>query len=183
MPSMTHRARRAFLLLLLVPACARAAVPPEPAASVPPGVPAANATTAALLPTTVDALPDADLATFRSLLDQVRGTPLVVNVWASWCGPCQEEAPRMAAAARANPDVQFLGIDILDTRVSGRAFLTEHGWTFPSLFDATGAIRDGLGLLGQPVTLFYGADGTLVSSYTGPIPEEELAAGIAAIAV
>ena len=52
-------------------------------------------------------------------------------------------------------------VDILDTRSDARGFLAEHGWTFPSVFDATGAIRDGLGLLGQPVTLFYAADGTL----------------------
>jgi thiol-disulfide isomerase/thioredoxin len=146
-----------------------------------PRTPASNVATAALLPTSVDALPALDLAGFRELLGQVRGTPLVVNVWASWCGPCQEEAPRMAAAAAGNPGVQFLGVDILDTRSDARGFLAEHGWTFPSVFDATGAIRDGLGLLGQPVTLFYAADGSLASTYTGPIPEAELTARIAAI--
>ena len=180
MPSMRPLLRAALLATLLVPACAGAGAdgPSEPAAG---RTPASNVATAALLPTSVDALPALDLAGFRELLGQVRGTPLVVNVWASWCGPCQEEAPRMAAAAAGNPGVQFLGVDILYTRSDARGFLAEHGWTFPSVFDATGAIRDGLGLLGQPVTLFYAADGSLASTYTGPIPEAELTARIAAI--
>jgi thiol-disulfide isomerase/thioredoxin len=174
---MRSRLVTAVLAAILVPACAGAAGP-----AAPEGTPATNAARAALLPTSVDTLPDVDLAGFRALLGQVAGTPLVVNVWASWCGPCQEEAPRLAAAARANPGVQFLGIDILDTRSDARAFIAEHGWTFPSLFDATAEVRDGLGLLGQPVTLFYAADGTLASSYMGPIPAEVLAERIAGIA-
>ena len=138
-------------------------------------IPARNAATAALLPTDASALPEIDLATFRRLLDQLRGTPVVVNVWGSWCGPCRTEAPSLAAAARTYADrVQFLGIDILDSRDSARAFMRRYGWRYPSLFDPTAAVRDGLGLLGQPDTIFYGADGHEVSRWTGPIPADEL---------
>jgi len=99
----------------------------------------------------------------------------VVNVWASWCGPCREEAPLLAAANRSYGDgVRFIGLDILDERGSARAFMREHGWTYPSVYDPSGAIRDGLGLLGQPVTLFYDASGELVETWTGPITEERL---------
>lgn len=134
------------------------------------------------IPDSPDALPEVDLAGFETLLGDLRGTPVLVNVWASWCGPCNEEAPRIAAAHAAYGDrIRFLGVDILDSREGARSFIATHGWGFPSVFDPDAAIRDGLGLFGQPVTLFYAADGTLVSSYTGPIPEAELEARIAEI--
>ncbi len=99
----------------------------------------------------------------------------MVNVWGSWCGPCREEAPHLAAAHdRFGARVQFLGVDILDARESARDFMREHGWDYPSLYDPPGAIRDGLGLLGQPVTLFYDAAGELVDRWIGPIPQAEL---------
>lgn len=138
-------------------------------------LPASNATTAQLLPRDAMALPDFDLSKFERLVIQLRGTPVLVNVWASWCGPCRVEAPYLATAAKTYGDrVQFLGIDILDSRDSARGFMAEFDWTYPSLFDATGAIRDGLGYIGQPVTLFYGANGSLVSDWIGPLTPDVL---------
>jgi thiol-disulfide isomerase/thioredoxin len=145
----------------------------EPARSP---VPAGNATEAELLPTDAYALPEVDLAAYERLLGQLAGTPVVVNVWGSWCGPCRDEAPDLARAhARYGDRVQFLGVDILDARESARAFMREYGWTYPSVFDPPAAIRDGLGLLGQPATLFYDETGALVDRWVGPIPAEELA--------
>jgi cytochrome c biogenesis protein CcmG/thiol:disulfide interchange protein DsbE len=107
---------------------------------------------------------------------------VLVNVWASWCGPCRDEAPLLASAHETYGDrVRFLGVDILDQRASARAFMREFGWTYPSIFDPTGAIRDGLGLLGQPVTLFYDASGELADTWTGPLTEEALDANLDAI--
>lgn len=138
-------------------------------------VPAGNAATAALLPTDAFALPGFDLARYERLLQQLGGTPVLVNFWGSWCEPCRDEAPHLADAHDVYGDrVQFIGVDILDARESARGFMREFGWTYPSVFDPPAAIRDGLGLLGQPVTLFYGADGTLVGSWVGAIPPDEL---------
>lgn len=138
-------------------------------------LPAKNATKAQLLPTDAMALPDFDLSKYEQLAIQLRGTPMVVNIWASWCGPCRSEAPLLAAAAKTYGDrVQFLGIDILDSRDSARGFMTEFDWTYPSLFDATGAIRDGLGYIGQPATLFYDAKGSLISDWIGPLTPDVL---------
>lgn len=132
-----------------------------------------------MLPSSPTALPDSDLAGYTALLEDLRGTPVVVNVWASWCGPCRLEAPALAQVATAYDDrVQFLGIDVLDVRADAQAFIERYGWPYPSLFDRTGAIRDGLGFIGQPVTIFYDADGTLLDTHMGSITAEQLAAQV-----
>lgn len=141
---------------------------------------AINATSAPLLPTRVDALPEADASTLTALLEQLRGTPVLVNVWASWCGPCRAEAPALAAAAARYGDrVQFLGVDVLDARESAVAFIEEQGWTWPHLFDVTGDVMNDRGMLGPPVTLFFDAEGVLVATWPGEISADVLEARLA----
>jgi thiol-disulfide isomerase/thioredoxin len=119
---------------------------------------------------------------YEKRIEALRGYPIVVNVWASWCGPCREEAPLLAAAHRSLGDrVRFVGVDVLDERDSARAFMHRYGWSYPSVSDPTGAIRDGLGLLGQPVTLFYDADGELLDTWTGPLSQQALDTDLHAI--
>jgi thiol-disulfide isomerase/thioredoxin len=138
-------------------------------------IPAGNAVEARGLPTTADALPAASFEDFEALIAELRGTPILVNIWASWCPPCRAEMPYLVDAHEEIGDrVQFLGIDILDARVSAREFIEEFGMTFPSLFDETGEIRDRLGLFGQPGTVFYDANGERVATWNGSIPEPEL---------
>jgi len=143
---------------------------------------AANATTAPLLPTTVNALPSTDVATFHELLSQLKGTPVVVNIWANWCDPCKVEAPLLSAAARAHRGVQFVGVDIQDSRDQALGFLTRYNVPYPSLFDPAGAIKTDLGTIGQPDTYFYDANGTRVDAVIGPLTQPSLDAGLAKIA-
>ena len=129
----------------------------------------------ASLPASPDALPSFDLAGFRQLLSQLHGRYVVVNIWGSWCAPCIAEAPHLSAVARETEGkVQFLGIDILDQRPPARSFIHKYGWIYPSVFDPSGSIRDGLGLLGQPHTLVYDPQGRQVWVYSGPVPGEML---------
>ena len=74
--------------------------------------------------------------------------------------------------------VQFLGVDILDSIDGARGFIADHGLTYPSIFDPSGAIRDSLDMIGQPVTVFYDADGDVVSSYPGQLTQTALDQGI-----
>jgi cytochrome c biogenesis protein CcmG/thiol:disulfide interchange protein DsbE len=126
------------------------------------------------LPDTVSALPDADADSFRSLLDGLRGTPVVVNLWASWCEPCEREMPRLSAAAVEHAGVQFLGVDTLDSRSGAESFITRHAVPFPSLFDPDGAIRTDLGSFGLPVTVFFDADGNQVAKVDGELSQSAL---------
>ncbi|MBI3649073.1 MAG: TlpA family protein disulfide reductase [Actinobacteria bacterium] len=171
---MTRRRSLALVVLaLIVPSCSGGSTP----ADTP--TPAINATEAALLPVTTGALPEMDFQRFQKLLLQLRGTPVVVNIWGSWCGPCRAEAPHLASAARTYGDrVQFVGVDILDRVDAARSFMREFEIPYPSVFDPTGGIRSGLGFVGQPITIFYDANGKMVSAIPGPSQPSELLQGI-----
>jgi cytochrome c biogenesis protein CcmG/thiol:disulfide interchange protein DsbE len=171
--------RRLAAVLLACSAAAVACGAPSGGAGSAGSVAAVNAASAPLLPERADALPDFDPARFDALLAQLRGTPVVVNVWGSWCGPCRSEAPLLARAhVEHGREVQFLGVDILDSRPSARGFIAEFGWRFPSVFDPGGEIRDALGFLGQPATVFYDRRGEPVLTWQGPLDERTLERGL-----
>jgi thiol-disulfide isomerase/thioredoxin len=125
---------------------------------------------ASLLPEDRLALPEFDLAKYEALIAELRGTPVVVNVWGSWCPPCTAEAPELARVSQEfQGRAQFVGIDILDARRPARDFILRFDWQYPSLFDPTGAIRDGLGYVGQPITLVYDREGQVAFEWQGVI--------------
>lgn len=95
------------------------------------------------------------------------GTPVVVNIWASWCTGCQAEARDLAAFAAAHPDVQVVGIDTQDTRADAKGFYREFGWKHPSIEDRSGALAAKLGLQGLPTTFFLDRNHRLVTKIVG----------------
>jgi len=128
-----------------------------------------------LLPTSADALPAFDLARFQKLMTELKGTPVVVNIWASWCGPCTSEAPHLASIARETAGkVQFVGVDIQDKRPAARGFIAKYGWTYPSVFDPDQTILNGLGFLGPPVTLLFDRTGKRVFVWSGAVTDDIL---------
>lgn len=112
---------------------------------------------------------------FDSALRSLRGKPVVVNYWATWCEPCKSEMPRIVAAAKKySGRVHFLGVDVEDDTKTAASFARRYGMTFRSLSDPDGKIRRDQDILGLPVTVFYAADGELKFLHNGEIFEKEL---------
>jgi cytochrome c biogenesis protein CcmG/thiol:disulfide interchange protein DsbE len=100
-------------------------------------------------------------------LSDYEGRPVVINVWASWCPPCHDEAPDLARFAREHPEAQLIGIDIKDVERPAREFYRRYGWRHPSIFDPTGEKAASLGLQGQPITHFLNEEHEIVETIAG----------------
>ena len=117
---------------------------------------------------------------FEGILVGLRGRPVVVNIWASWCGPCRVEAPLLQRASeRYGRDVAVIGVDSRDTREAGLDFLRRYDIRYPNVFDATGEIRQRLALRGFPTTYVFDRTGALRSTVVGGVSEQVLAARVA----
>jgi cytochrome c biogenesis protein CcmG/thiol:disulfide interchange protein DsbE len=94
------------------------------------------------------------------------GKPVVLNFWASWCGPCADEAPVMQDAARRYGDkVTFVGVDVQDIDSDARAFLSKYGITYQNGSSNAGPISVQYGMRGVPETYFIASDGHLVRKW------------------
>ena len=100
----------------------------------------------------------------------LRGRPLLVNVWAQWCGPCRDEAPYLAEVAAENTtDLLVLGVDYVDPQPDlALEFADLSGQTYPQVADTDKALAGPLQLIGPPITLFVRADGTIAYRHSGP---------------
>jgi cytochrome c biogenesis protein CcmG, thiol:disulfide interchange protein DsbE len=97
------------------------------------------------------------------------GYPAVVNVWASWCGPCRAEFPHFQqAAAKLGKQVAFIGMDAEDSESAAEEWLAEQPVPYPTYFETGEAIAAALKLPGRPDTAFYGKQGELVHLKIGP---------------
>lgn len=118
---------------------------------------------------------------YEARIRALRGYPAVVNVWASWCGPCRFEFKRFQeAAARYGKRVAFLGIDSEDSDDAAATFLEEAPVPYPSYTDPGKDVAESIGAsLGFPDTAFYDRQGDLVHLRQGPYAEQsELRADI-----
>ena len=103
-----------------------------------------------------------DVEDFRRRLRSLRGYPVVVNLWGSWCGPCKLEFPFFQQAVqRVGKRVAFFAIDMIDNTEDAEEFLAERPVPYPSLEDGDMAIARvaAPGIRGAPATVFYDADG------------------------
>ncbi len=109
-------------------------------------------------------------------LDQLRGRPVVLNFWASWCVPqCTDEAPILRDAHELYEDqVAFVGVNIKDSISSARRFVDRFGITYPNIRDVDLEIYDDYGLTGQPETFFIDADGAVIEHHLGPLDRPTL---------
>lgn len=164
-----------LLLLLLLTGCgsgepeARAPTPAQARAALagsPPPLAALHEQAAELLGGGLDA--------YEQRIAALRGRPIVVNAWASWCDPCAREMPLFArVAARFGRRVAFLGVNAGDKRPPAEAFLREHWVPYPSYEDPDEQIARAIGVrVGLPTTVFYDRDGEVAYVKQGEYRDE-----------
>lgn len=101
----------------------------------------------------------------------LRGSPMVINFWAQWCGPCRAEAPSLAQfAQRAHGKVAVLGVDYSDPDPSlALAFAQQSGWAYPHVTDPLRQTAGPIRFTGIPVTIFVDAQGRIVYRTVGAV--------------
>ena len=107
----------------------------------------------------------------RLSLVSLRGKVVVLNFWQSACGPCKQEMPRLEAAAKrwSGRGVVVVGVDMLDSRGAGRAFVKRYGATYPMVFDAVADTAAPFGVWNTPETFFVDPRGFIVKRVLGPV--------------
>ena len=110
-----------------------------------------------------------------SSLSDLKGKPVVLNFWASWCEPCKDEAELFKEAAeRYQGRAHFVGINIRDARSDALAFVEDYELDYLQLRDEALAVYDDYGLTGQPETFFIDHDGKLIEHVAGPVEADTL---------
>ncbi len=117
-----------------------------------------------------ETVPDFDLPLLQTdgvlSSESLRGHPVVLNFWASWCAPCREEAPLLERTYQRFKDqgVRFVGVNLRDQEPNARRFVEDFGITFPVVRDEDQELARGLDVYGLPQTFFIDADGRLAST-------------------
>jgi thiol-disulfide isomerase/thioredoxin len=100
-------------------------------------------------------------------LTQFARRPVVLNVWASWCTGCNQEAADLARFAASHPNAQVLGVDTQDTSGGARAFYRKWHWHHPSIADPSGSLSAQLAVTGLPTTYFLDRQHRVIAKIVG----------------
>lgn len=116
-------------------------------------------------------------------LANYKGKAIVLNFWASWCGPCQDEASLFQAEWQKmqSRNIVFLGVDFQDTQANGLNFLRKYHITYPNIADATGITASAFGLSYTPTTYFINSRGIVVNSIEGELTAQQLSQNVQAL--
>jgi len=145
-------------------------------------LPLSTRVSSAPAPVTGAPAPDFTLKTLDGgevTLSDLRGRPVLINFWASWCVPCRVEMPELVRAYEENKEAGFviLGVNLTyqDSLTEVKAFAQEFGMTFPVLLDETGEVTDDLyRLRGLPLTVFVNREGVITRLHLGAMTREQI---------
>ncbi len=115
-------------------------------------------------------------------LSELRGLPVVLNFWASWCDPCREEAPMLKRGwgRDSRRGVLYLGLNVQDLTDGARNFLREFGINYPTIRDQQNTAPVAYGAIGIPETYFIDRRGRVVGHIVGKVTPRTLATGVQA---
>ncbi len=108
-------------------------------------------------------------------LSDLRGKPLIINFWATWCAPCRKEMPQFVEAYGKYRDqgLEIVAVNLQEGKSIASKFADDYGMDFTVAIDRDGEVGDQYHLLGLPTTYFVGRDGIIRSVFTGPFEAEE----------
>jgi cytochrome c biogenesis protein CcmG/thiol:disulfide interchange protein DsbE len=163
----------AALCLLVLAGCGSSA-DPKPAAPIPQAKLAGAAPPLAALHRQANKLLGGGTEGFKARLRDLRGYPVVVNAWGSWCGPCRAEFPHFRnQGVKRGKTVAFLGVDVQDSDADARDFLREQPVPYPSFRDPDQKIATLFhAVQGLPSTAFFDKRGRLAYLHQGPYSDE-----------
>ena len=127
-------------------------------------------------------LPKQVLSGPRVDLASLRGKPAIVNFWASWCHPCQQEAPELKRFDETlGNKANLVGVDWNDTPDNATKFIADSGWQYPILRDPSQQVGYAYGLNGLPTTFVLNAQGQIVETLQGPQTAAKLRQALASV--
>lgn len=109
--------------------------------------------------------------------------PAIVNLWATWCGPCRTEMPAFQEVSTEYDDVRFVGVNQGDAGDAAAEFLDEVGVTFDQYLDPNGELTNALRVAGLPATFVIDADGVVVEVHNGALDPDGIRALVAELGV
>lgn len=117
-------------------------------------------------------------------LSDFAGKPVILNFWASWCGPCKSEMPAIQAAwEQSGQDIDFVIVNMTgmsgETEQSAKTFLADEGYSFPAYFDTNNSAAAAFGVSSIPQTYLINADGDIIGAYMGAMDDSVINQGIA----
>lgn len=112
-------------------------------------------------------------------LAEMEGTPVVLNMWATWCKPCVKEMPAFDEVAAGTDAVRIIGVNVADEPADAEAFARDLGVGYEQFTDPSGELSDAFEVTGLPATAFIDADGKVVEVHAGAYTADELREAIA----